>query len=223
MRGAETISVDMSRQATGIKTIKDAVLTVIKLEDLGVKPKDTEPSFQPSETALHEAGHALIGVVRNVGIDGADIVPSGNALGRTYPDKFDAPTAAGGYATGTGGEGHDQFVTEEIYGQNFSKAAATATVILRNNQEALMRLGRALDINKSLSRQDIYSIYSNSDKEYEAQNRVKETMYEVIVKGKNGEEREIVVLPENQTMVNVSLPQSGDIFVAAERELSKVL
>lgn len=218
MRGAETIQVDMRRQATGIKTIRDTTLIVLKIEDLGVKPKDTEPSFQPSETALHEAGHTLVGVIRNVGIENTNIIPTGNALGVTYPDQFDAPTAAAGFATGTGGEGHDQFLTEEIYGQNFSKAATTASVIIRNNKDALMRLGRSLDINKSLSRQDIYSIVAGE--EGEDQSKVKETMYVVIVKGKNGEEREIVVLPEDQTMLNVSLPQSGDIFVAAEREIS---
>ena len=85
-----------------------------------------------------------------------------------------------------------------------------------------MDLGRALDTNKSLSRQDIYTIVKNAGKEDEDQNSVRETMYEVIVKGKYGEEREIVVLPEGQTMINVSLPQSGDIFVASEnkKELS---
>lgn len=219
MRSPETISVDMSRQSKVIETIKDANVTVLKIADLGIKPKETEPSFQPTPTALHEAGHALVGVVRNVGIDGADIVPSGNALGRTYPRSFDAPTAAAGYATGTGGHGQDQFVTEEIYGQNFGKAATTATVILRNNEEVLMRLGRALDINKSLSRQDIYSIVAGE--EDEDQNSAKETRYEVIIKAKDGkEEQEVVVLPEDQTIVNVTLPQSGDIFVANEKEVS---
>lgn len=206
MRSPEAISIDMAGQSKTIKTIKDADVTVLKIQEQPVQSKGTEQFFQPSNTALHEAGHALVGVVRNVGIDGADIVPSGNALGRTYPDQFDAPTAAAGYATGTGGEGHDRFITEVVYGQNFGQAATTASVILKNNQEALMDLGTALDTNKSLSRQDIYSIYSNAGKEDEDKNRVGETMYEVIVKGKNGEEREVVVLPENQKMV--------DIFVA---------
>lgn len=218
MRGAETIYIDMSKYATGINTIKDTNITEIKLEPLGPNLKDKEPTFQPSPTALHEAGHTLVGVKRNVGIAGVDIIPKGNALGVTYPDQFDAPTAAAGFATGTGGEGHDRFITEEIHGQSFGAAALTASVIIMYNQKALMALGRALDIDKSLSRQRIYSIINNAEKEDE--NDPKETMYQVTLKTKDGkEEREIVVLPEGQTMINVSLPQSGDIFVANEKEL----
>src|SRR3989344_9265013 len=138
MRGAETIQVDMSKYATDINMIKDTNIVEIKLEPLGPNLKGKEPSFQPSPTALHEAGHTLVGVKRNVGIAGVDIIPKGNALGTTYPDRFDAPTAAAGYATGTGGEGHDRFVTEVIYGQDFDAAAATANEIIKNNQEAFM-------------------------------------------------------------------------------------
>ena len=183
---------------------------------------DTEPTFTPSPTALHEAGHTLVGVKRNVGIAGSDIIPKGNARGTTYPDQFDAPTAAAGFATGTGGHGHDQFITEEVHGKSFGEAAMIASVILMNNQKAFMALGRALDTNKSLSRRDIYSIVDNAEKEDE--NAVKETMYVVTVKGKNGEEHETVVYPEDQRIIKVSLPPSGDIFVANEnkRELSLV-
>lgn len=220
MGSPETISVDMSRESKAIKTTKDKNVTVLKMQDQPIKRKEIEQFFRPSNTALHEAGHSLVGVVRNVGIDGADIVPSGNALGRTYPDQFDAPTAAAGYATGTGGEGHDKFITEVVYGQNFGKAATTASAIIKNNQEAFIDLARTLDINKTLTRQDIYSIYANAGKEDEDQNKPRETMYEVIVKGEDREEREVVVLPEDQTMIKVSFPQSGDIFVADEKELS---
>src|SRR3989338_2878429 len=131
MRGAETIQVDMSKYATDINMIKDTNIVEIKLEPLGPNLKGKEPSFQPSPTALHEAGHTLVGVKRNVGIAGVDIIPKGNALGVTYPDQFDAPTAAAGFATGTGGEGHDRFITEEIHGQSFGQGFGYSQIFIK--------------------------------------------------------------------------------------------
>lgn len=218
MRGAETIQIDMRRHVSGIKTIKDTNITEIKLEPIEPETK-IEELFEPTPTAKHEAGHTLVGNKRNVGIAGVDIAPSGNALGKTYPDRFDAPTAAAGFATGTGGHGHDQFITEEIHGQSFGQAAMIASIIIMSNQKAFMALARALDTQKSLSRGDIYSIVDKAEKEED----VKDTMYQVIKKTKDGkEEREIVVLPRDQTTINISLPQSADIFVASEnkKELS---
>jgi len=185
------------------------------------KPKEVNRHVSISPEAAHETGHTLVGWVRSVGIDGVDIIPSGNARGRTYPDQFDAPTAAAGYATGTGGEGYDQFVTEEIYHQNFSKAATTASVIIQNNKEAFMDLGTALDTHKSLSRRDINSILTNSMERKRKKESKKTLTYEIPTKSKDGKEEIIrVEAPKGATMLHVPLPQSGDIFVAAEREIS---
>lgn len=181
------------------------------------EPKEVNKPVNLDSTTRHETGHTLVGWIRGVGIDAVDTIPKGNALGTTYPDQFDAPTAAAGYATGTGGHSHDQFVTEEIYHQNFYAAAATAGEIIKNNQEAFTDLGTALQTDKYLPRRRINAVLTNSMERKRRRKNMKTLAYEIPIKTKDGREETVrLEVPKGVTMLHVPLPKSGDIFVASK-------
>ena len=212
MRGAETIQVDMSRQAANIKT-KDNSVYIIKQE-----PMETPQEFpiEPDSVDWHEAAHITVGLARGVIIKYASSIATAEFEGVTIPDRYDGPTAAAG-GVDTEGDGHDTMVIL-LNGDNPDSARSIAKSTLKSKTKAYRKLAEGLKMNGILHSHEINWIYKNAEKEDE--NDTKETMYEVIVKAKDGkEEREIVVLPEDQTILNVSLPQSGDIFVANEKEL----
>ena len=183
------------------------------------KPKEIKKPDQVTSTGLHEGWHIGTGLLRGIGIAGADIKRKGNALGTTYSDTFDGPTAAAGHASGTGGYGHD-FFNSRLHGRDPYTDSAAATATVKQLPELPIELAWNLDQYKSLNRKDILSIHLNVKEENKKRNKKTQT-YEIPIKTKDGKEEIIrVEAPKGATMLHVPLPQSGDIFVAAEREIS---
>lgn len=213
MRGKETISVDMSRRSKVIETIKDKSIHVLKIEPM--EPPQEAP-VEPDSVDWHEGDHIAAGLHEGVPIKYASSIATAEYEGVTIPGYYNAIMAAAGGATkeGGGGDGHDRMVIR-MHGDDPDNARSVARSILASIPKQRRALAEGLKKKGILHSHEINWIYKNAGKEDEDENKPKETMYVVIVKGKNGEEREVVVLPEEQTILNVSLSQSGDIFVAA--------
>jgi hypothetical protein len=216
---AETISVDMSRQSNVIRTIKDkSIIHVLKIEPMEAPQ---EVPVEPDPVDWHEGDHIAVGLYAGVPIKYASSIATAEYEGVTIPSRYYAPMAAAGGATekGGGGDDHDRMIIR-MHGDDPDSAKSVARSILRSIPKQRRALAEGLKKNGILHSHEINWIYKNAGNEDEDQNKVKETMYMVFVKGKGGEVREEVVLPEDQPVLNISLPQSGDIFVAAERKIS---
>jgi len=115
-------------------------------------------------TAVHEAGHAVIGEVLGCPVEFVTILPSGGQAGHTTPDTSDgiAPptdhtiigTLAGGLAAGTWtGCATDLLNTSDLLEEHvwhrplstiFDECMARATALVAEHSEAISRVARAL-------------------------------------------------------------------------------
>ncbi len=183
------------------------------------KPKEPKTPNQVTSTGLHEGWHMGTGLLRGIEIYGADEIENDGAFGRTYPGSFDGPTAAAGHASGTGGYGYD-FLIDRLHGRDPYADSAAATATIKQLPELPIELGWNLDKYKSLNGNQIKTIYWNVVEENKKRNK-KTLTYEIPIKTKGGREETIILeVPKETTMLHVPLPPSGDIFVAAEREMS---
>ena len=170
-----------------------------------VDPDEIIKPASISSTARHEAAHVVVGVARNIGINGVDIKPKGNALGTTYPDRFDGPTAAAGHASGTGGEGHD-FMLIRMHGKSPFAESASASEVLKKHTDEFLAIGAALDQHKYLSRNDINTIYSKTGTERIEKENKKTQIYEVPIRRKDGKENKYrLEVPKGTTMLRIPI------------------
>lgn len=174
----------------------------------------------PDRTAIHEWWHTWMGMERNVGIGGVDIIRKGDAFGTTYPDRFDGPTAAAGHASGTGGHGYDFFLIE-AHGMNPMAESAKARATAKGHEEEIMMGASILEEEKSLTREGANTVYTKVKRWINEREDNKTQAYEVPIKTKDGRQKTVrLEVPKGATMLHVPLPPSGVIFVAAEREIS---
>ncbi|HVF68958.1 MAG TPA: hypothetical protein VNA13_00150, partial [Xanthomonadales bacterium] len=87
----------------------------------------------PSDTAQHEAKHAVVAILTNTGVESATIIPGPGYLGLTKLSGFNAAAAAAD-ADGHGGTGHDLFIISAS-GHDVGSARSVARSVISSNRD----------------------------------------------------------------------------------------
>lgn len=129
----------------------------------------------PTDTARHEATHAVVALLNGTGVKNASVIPGPGYLGITELTGFDPVAAAAPHAMGHDGTGWDMMLVEAM-GHDAGSAANVARNFAEKNQEIIQEVASHLDNNGSLSGNRINDIVQDLQKG----EKVKVTIHDAI-------------------------------------------
>lgn len=120
-------------------------------------------TFTPTDTAEHEATHAVVAILNGTGVKSASVIPGPGYLGITELTGFDAVAAAAPHAMGHDGTGWDMTLVQAM-GHDAGSVANVARDIAGKSQEIIQEVASHLDNNGSLSGNRIHDIVQDVQK-----------------------------------------------------------
>lgn len=117
--------------------------------------KERNPN--PTDTAQHEATHAVVARANDTGVDEASIIPGPGYLGITKLTRFDAVAAMAPHAMGHDGTGWDVHITQ-LQGHSPNGAESVARRYAESEKEVIQEVAAHLDDKGTLSGSQIDEI-----------------------------------------------------------------
>jgi hypothetical protein len=115
------------------------------------------PRQIPGSVAKHEAAH----VIASRKIISATIIPSGNALGTTVPEKMTPAAAAAADALGYDGTGWDMHLCEHYLRVSPGIARAAAKKELSGQEEEMFEVASILEERKTIGQKEVEEAREN--------------------------------------------------------------
>ncbi len=153
-----------------------------------VVPKFTQQRFTRSpvsDTARHEAKHAVVAEANGTSVKRVTIVPGPGYGGLTELSRFDPIAAMASH--GEKGTGHDRLITR-INGHDENAMARAAKDFISKNGEEVDAVANALDKNKTLDGNKVRKIMKEV---YEEKNKPPMKKADVFISDTNGGQKEI--------------------------------
>jgi len=158
--GLRTIEGAMSFKAGDRKYLPDGgVLSAVAKPD---RRKGLNKKTNPSNTALHEATHAVVAAENGTPVENGTVIPGPGYLGLTKLGRPDPIAAVAPHADGMSGTSHDVKITN-MMGHDESSLAGTARSIMNKNRAKIIKLANFLDGNKSATGSDVENIRRQVD------------------------------------------------------------
>jgi hypothetical protein len=148
---------------------KNVSITVVSSET----PKPTVRVVTPSNTAMHEAKHFVVGEKRGAGPKMASIAPTTEFKGITIMSKYDAAAAAAAHADGMSGTSWDLHIIQAS-GDNVHAAVTTARSILSDSKEEVEEVAIELEEKKTISNSEGVSAMKRGKEKKEGIEKVEE-------------------------------------------------
>lgn len=111
----------------------------------------------PSDTATHEATHAVVARAHGTGVKKASVIPGPGYLGITELSNFDAVAAIAPHAMGHDGTGWDVYITQ-AQGHGVDTAGSVARGYVHAEKEVITEVAAHLDNKGTLSGYEIDAI-----------------------------------------------------------------
>lgn len=168
------------RVGMGTEYVGNTRINVVQKPEL---PRPPRPLV--SDTARHEAKHAVVAEANGTTVKRVSIVPGPGYAGITELTRHDPIAAMASH--GEKGTGHDRLITR-LMGHSEDASARAAKEFINKNSEEIKAVAHALDKNKTLGGNEVRKIISQVSEE---KNKPREKKADVFITDANGGQKKI--------------------------------